>query len=199
MPAKWAYAFNFRRADFSAMKWDGLSASITQRKPSPLARHADAPLSSRPMIGLLQRVTHAEVRVDEPARRRDRAGLAGTGRRRARRRGGAGRPAAGTAADLRVFPDAEGRMNRSLQDIGGGCCWFRNSRWPRIRARARGPASARRADPTKGDGCSTTWCERARERTRVVQTGEFGADMQVSLTNDGPVTFWLQCRRRCRS
>ena len=52
--------------------------------------------------------------------------------------------------------------------------------------------SRRPPRPKKGGVCSIISCAQARASMRMVETGQFGADMQVSLTNDGPVTFWLQ-------
>ena len=93
----------------------------------------------------------------------------------------------------RVFPDDEGRMNRSLQDIGGRAAAGVAIHARRGHAQGHAPGlqpGCRAAGRAKD--CSTISCSRARERHRVVETGEFGAHMQVTLTNDGPVTFWLQ-------
>ncbi len=72
------------------------------------------------------------------------------------------------------------------------CCWSRSSRWPPIRrtACARASRPPRRRD--EGRRLFDYFVGQARTKHPVVETGEFGADMQVSLVNDGPVTFWLQ-------
>ena len=90
----------------------------------------------------------------------------------------------------RVFPDEEGRMNLSVADINGGLLLV--------------PQFTLTADTKKGMRASFTSAAepgkrlfeylagKARERQADVQCGIFGADMQVNLTNDGPVTFWLR-------
>jgi len=92
----------------------------------------------------------------------------------------------------RIFPDGEGRMNRSLQESGGGLLLV--------------PQFTLAADTHKGTraGFSTAAApeiarelfgyllERASSAHSPVASGEFGADMQVELVNDGPVTFWLE-------
>ena len=92
----------------------------------------------------------------------------------------------------RIFPDAEGRMNRSLVDIGGGLLvvpQFTLAADTRSGTRA-GFSTA--ATPEEGRRLLERFVQICRERHAEVATGRFGADMQVSLVNDGPVTFWLQ-------
>lgn len=144
------------------------------------------------MIGLLQRVSHAEVRVDD--RRVGSIGrgllvLVGVER-------GDGESQADRLLErlltYRVFPDAEGRMNRSLQDIGGGLLLVSQFTLAADTRKGTRPGFSPAAEPTHGKKMFDYLVQRARERHGDVQTGEFGAHMQVALTNDGPVTFWLQ-------
>ncbi len=93
----------------------------------------------------------------------------------------------------RIFPDAQGRMNVSLQ--GGrtaGCCWYPSSRSRLTLA----PACARASPPPphrmRASACSTTWLSAPARRSAPCRPATFGAHMQVSLVNDGPVTFWLE-------
>jgi D-aminoacyl-tRNA deacylase len=91
----------------------------------------------------------------------------------------------------RVFPDAEGRMNRSLKDVGGGLLLvsqFTLAADTRSGTRA-GFTTA--AAPERARALFEHLVERARAAHTPVATGEFGAHMLVSLVNDGPVTFWL--------
>ena len=91
----------------------------------------------------------------------------------------------------RVFPDAEGRMNRSLKDVGGGLLLvsqFTLAADTRSGTRA-GFTTA--AAPEQARALFEHLVERARAAHAPVATGEFGAHMLVSLVNDGPVTFWL--------
>ena len=92
----------------------------------------------------------------------------------------------------RVFPDAQGRMNRSLQDTGGGLLLVSQFTLALSRDKGTRPGFSPAAEPQEGKRLFEYLLARARERHRVVETGEFGAHMQVTLTNDGPVTFWLQ-------
>ena len=92
----------------------------------------------------------------------------------------------------RIFPDGEGRMNRSLADIGGGLLLvpqFTLAADTRSGMRA-GFSSA--AAPEEGRRLYERFVQICRGKHAEVATGRFGADMQVSLVNDGPVTFWLQ-------
>ena len=144
------------------------------------------------MIALIQRVAEARVRVGgETAGSIGRGVLALVGVER----GDGEREAARLAERVlgyRIFADAEGRMNRSLADIGGGLLvvpQFTLAADTRSGTRA-GFSSA--AAPEEGRRLYERFVQICRERHAEVATGRFGADMQVSLVNDGPVTFWLQ-------
>jgi D-tyrosyl-tRNA(Tyr) deacylase len=92
----------------------------------------------------------------------------------------------------RVFADAEGRMNLSLRDIGGGLLLvpqFTLAADTRKGARASFSSAA---PPEQGERLFNYLLERAEAEFSPVAHGVFGADMQVALTNDGPVTFWLE-------
>jgi D-tyrosyl-tRNA(Tyr) deacylase len=94
----------------------------------------------------------------------------------------------------RVFPDASGRMNLSLQDIGGGLLLVPQFTLAADTRKGMRPSFSGAADPARGTQLFEQMVTSARERHPDVATGRFGADMQVSLVNDGPVTFWLQAR-----
>ena len=92
----------------------------------------------------------------------------------------------------RVFADAEGRMNLSLRDIGGGLLLvpqFTLAADTRKGARASFSSAA---PPEQGERLFNYLLERAEAEFSPVAHGVFGADMQVALTNNGPVTFWLE-------
>jgi D-tyrosyl-tRNA(Tyr) deacylase len=94
----------------------------------------------------------------------------------------------------RIFPDAGGKMNRSLAEVGGGLLavpQFTLAADTRSGAR---PGFSSAAPPQEGERLYLRFVALARERHSPVETGSFGSDMQVSLVNDGPVTFWLQVR-----
>ena len=96
--------------------------------------------------------------------------------------------------DYRVFADADGKMNLSLRDIGGELLLVPQFTLAADTGKGLRPGFSRAASPEKGRGLFEYLCGRARVKYPRVATGVFGADMQVSLTNDGPVTFWLQVR-----
>ena len=91
----------------------------------------------------------------------------------------------------RVFEDETGRMNRSLIDIGGGLLVVSQFTLAADTTKGTRPGFSPAAAPEEGRRLFDYFLEAARNRFPGVQTGEFGAHMQVSLTNDGPVTFWL--------
>lgn len=143
------------------------------------------------MIGLLQRVSHAIVRVETRTVGSIQAGLLVLV---AVERGDAQQQADRLLERLltyRVFPDDEGRMNRSLQDTGGGLLLVPQFTLAADTRKGTRPGFSPAAEPQESKRLFEYLVRRARERHGVVETGEFGAHMQVSLTNDGPVTFWL--------
>ncbi len=144
------------------------------------------------MIALIQRVTHAEVRIaGRVAGAIDRGILALVGVKRGDDVQAAERLLE-RVLSYRIFPDAEGRMNLSLRDIGGGLLLvsqFTLAADTRTGTRA-GFSTA--AAPDEARQLFELLVAKAYAVHCPVATGEFGADMQVSLVNDGPVTFWLE-------
>jgi D-tyrosyl-tRNA(Tyr) deacylase len=95
----------------------------------------------------------------------------------------------------RIFPDDEGKMNRSLIDIQGELlCVSQFTLAADTRSGTR-PGFSTAAAPEEGRRLFDLFVEKSKEKVKV-QTGQFGASMQVSLVNDGPVTFWLQASAR---
>ncbi len=92
----------------------------------------------------------------------------------------------------RVFPDEQGKMNRSLADTGGGLLLVPQFTLVADTRKGTRPSFSSAAAPEHGAKLFGYLLEIARERHPLVASGVFGADMQVSLVNDGPVTFWLQ-------
>jgi D-tyrosyl-tRNA(Tyr) deacylase len=92
----------------------------------------------------------------------------------------------------RVFPDKDGRMNRSLLDEGGGLLLVPQFTLAADTRKGTRASFTRAAAPEKGDAYFRQLVATCRERLGNVETGRFGADMQVALVNDGPVTFWLE-------
>ena len=144
------------------------------------------------MIGLLQRVSAAQVVVVEEIVGEIDAGLLvliGV------ERGDSEAQAARLLERLlnyRVFADAEGRMNQSLRDVGGGLLLVPQFTLAADTRKGTRASFTRAAPPEEGRRLFDLLLETARARHSPVETGLFGADMQVSLVNDGPVTFWLE-------
>ena len=146
------------------------------------------------MIALIQRVSHAEVRVESRV-----VGAIGPG---ILALVGVERDDDTQTADrmlervltYRIFADAEGRMNLSLRDTGGGLLLVPQFTLAADTQKGTRAGFSTAAAPEKARGLFDYFVERARAVQSPVATGEFGAHMQVSLTNDGPVTFWLEAR-----
>lgn len=144
------------------------------------------------MIALLQRVSVARVDVaGRTVAAIDRGLLVLLGVE-------AGDTAAGGARLLervlayRVFPDSAGRMNLSLQDIGGGLLLVPQFTLAADTRHGNRPGFSTAAPPERARELFEDVLGRARSAHPRVEAGQFGADMQVSLTNDGPVTFSLR-------
>lgn len=144
------------------------------------------------MIGLLQRVSAARVEVDSEIVGAIGAGLLVLV--------GVERGDSEAQADrllerllgYRVFADADGKMNRSVRDIGGGLLLVPQFTLAADTRKGTRPSFTPAASPADGERLFNYLVEQARQHPTPVATGRFGADMQVSLTNDGPVTFWLR-------
>ncbi|MBZ2208934.1 D-aminoacyl-tRNA deacylase [Massilia soli] len=144
------------------------------------------------MIGLLQRVTQASVAVGG-----QQVGAIGPGLMVlvCAEKGDTEREADALLAKLlgyRVFSDDAGKMNRSVQDVAGGLLLVPQFTLAADTKSGTRPSFTPAASPEDGRRLFNHFVAAARARHAVVETGQFGADMQVSLTNDGPVTFWLQ-------
>lgn len=144
------------------------------------------------MIALIQRVTEARVEVEGRALGAIGRGILaligverGDGEAQAER-------LVERVLGYRIFPDAQGKMNLSLLDIGGELLAV-----PQFTLAANTDSGMRAgfsaaASPEEGMQLFDLFVKFSRTRIPEIKTGRFGADMKVSLVNDGPVTFWLQ-------
>ena len=144
------------------------------------------------MIGLLQRVREASVRVDGAL-----IGDIGPGLLvlLGIQRGDSEAEAERLVERLltyRVFDDADGRMNRSLLDTGGSLLLVSQFTLAAETRKGTRPGFSTAAAPAEGERLYEHVVALARQRVGRVATGRFGANMQVALVNDGPVTFWLE-------
>ena len=144
------------------------------------------------MIALLQRVSHASVVVDGQLIVAIDAGLLVL---LCAEKGDSEREADLLLAKLlgyRVFADAAGKMNLSIADVAGGLLLVPQFTLAADTKSGTRPSFTPAAAPADGKRLFDYFVTQARSRQGKVETGQFGADMKVSLTNDGPVTFWLQ-------
>lgn len=93
---------------------------------------------------------------------------------------------------LRIFSDEAGKMNRSVQDVGGGLLLVSQFTLAADTAGGNRPSFTQAAAPGEGRRLYDYFVDRARAAHPVVQTGRFAADMKVQLVNDGPVTIPLR-------
>jgi D-aminoacyl-tRNA deacylase len=148
------------------------------------------------MIGLLQRVLAAQVEVDGAIVGRIDHGLLVL----------VGVEREDTAADAdrllerllgyRVFADSDDRMNLSVRDVGGGLLLVPQFTLPADTRKGTRPSFTPAAPPDLGRQLFEHLLGSAHAAHSPVAAGVFAAHMRVSLTNDGPVTFWLQTRGR---
>jgi D-tyrosyl-tRNA(Tyr) deacylase len=141
---------------------------------------------------LVQRVSEARVRVGDEV-----VGEIGPGLLAlvcAMRGDDAGRAAAlaGKIARLRIFRDAAGRMNRSLLDTGGAALVVSQFTLAADTVRGNRPGFSAAADPAEGAVLVEATAAALEALGVPVARGRFGADMEVALVNDGPVTIWLE-------
>ncbi|TQV74720.1 D-tyrosyl-tRNA(Tyr) deacylase [Aliikangiella marina] len=91
----------------------------------------------------------------------------------------------------RIFADDQDKMNLSVTDVGGGLLLVPQFTLAADTRKGKRPSFSTAAPPQAGQALFSYFVERAKHQYPHVATGEFGADMKVSLCNDGPVTFWL--------
>ena len=146
------------------------------------------------MIALIQRVSEARVLVDGATVGAIGAGVLaligvekGDGESEARR-------LLERVLGYRIFPDGEGKMNRSLADVAGGLLLVPQFTLAADTQKGTRPSFSSAAAPAEGEASFDYLAGLARASHADVATGRFGADMKVHLVNDGPVTFWLQVK-----
>lgn len=147
------------------------------------------------MRAVVQRVSEARVTVGGALRARIGPGLlvlVGAGE------GDTGADAeyvARKVAELRIFEDEEGKMNRSVEELGGAVLVVSQFTLYGDCRKGRRPSFSRALEPEAAERLVGEICRRLRERGLTVETGEFGALMDVALVNRGPVTILLDSRK----
>lgn len=151
------------------------------------------------MIALIQRVSHAKVVVDGTTIGAIDAGLLVL---LCAERGDTEKQADTLLNKLlgyRVFADDADKMNRSVTDTKGGLLIVPQFTLAADTNSGTRPSFTPAAAPEIGRQLFDYFVKNAKAKHAQVETGQFGADMQVSLTNDGPVTFWLQVKPEAKS
>jgi D-aminoacyl-tRNA deacylase len=144
------------------------------------------------MIALIQRVSEAEVRINGQSVAAIRRGMLALIGVRAHDDEAAALRLLERLLAYRIFPDAEGRMNLALGEVGGGLLLVPQFTLAADTKKGTRAGFSTAAPPEQARRLYTFLVERARSAYPTVSSGVFGADMQVSLINDGPVTFWLE-------
>jgi D-tyrosyl-tRNA(Tyr) deacylase len=159
---------------------------------APHIRALSSHLQARTVIGLLQRVTRADVNVAGECIGAIEAGLlvlVGVEQSDSEREGGR---LVERLLGYRVFADAAGKMNLSVRDTGGGLLLVPQFTLAADTNKGMRPSFSSAATPEEGQRLFEYVLRHARTQHHPVAAGKFGADMKVTLTNDGPVTFWLR-------
>ena len=144
------------------------------------------------MIGLIQRVSEASVKVEGNIVGQIGRGLLVLAGVEKNNDEATAKRLLERILTYRVFPDADGKMNLSLADIGGGLLLVPQFTLAADTHKGTRPSFSSAAPPEQGKALFEHFVSEARKSHPEVATGVFGADMQVGLINDGPVTFWLQ-------
>ena len=147
------------------------------------------------MIALLQRVTQASVSVDEKIIGEIEQGLLVLV--------GVEKGDAEAQSDrllerllnYRVFADALDKMNLSVQDIKGGVLLVPQFTLAADTQKGCRPSFSSAAPAEEGERLFDEFVSQAKNKYQQIKSGQFGADMKISLLNDGPVTFWLQVKK----
>ena len=176
----------------AAVRYTPSPRSAIQGQSPCIAQGRPAPGGSRRVLALLQRVTNARVEVAGEAVGQIGPGLLvlvgvqpADGPQQATRM-------AERLLGYRVFDDADGRMNLSLADTGGGLLLVPQFTLAADTDRGRRPSFTSAAEPKHAQAVFDELVAVAQRQHTFVASGRFGAHMQVSLTNDGPVTFLLR-------
>ncbi len=144
------------------------------------------------MIALIQRVTQASVSINERETARIQTGLLALIGVEKSDTADSPEKLAERLLTYRVFPDAQGKMNQDIQMAGGQLLLVPQFTLAADTRKGRRPGFSTAASPAIASDYFDQLVLRVSSCGLSVEQGTFGADMQVALVNDGPVTFWLQ-------
>lgn len=147
------------------------------------------------MIALIQRVREARVVVDEICVGEIGAGILALVGVQKRDDAAQADRLLQRILGYRIFADNDDKMNLSLNNTGGGLLLVPQFTLAADTDKGMRPSFSSAAEPEKGRALFEYLGQQAKEKYAQVAFGQFGADMQVTLTNDGPVTFWLETKK----
>ncbi len=158
---------------------------------APFVPYLPLPASNN-VIALLQRVGHAYVSVNDTKLAEIGVGLMVLSCVEPADTSASAKRMAERICGYRIFGDANGKMNRNVQDHGGSVLLIPQFTLAADTSKGMRPSFTRAAPPELGKSLFDELATHINDIGVPLGLGQFGADMQVSLTNDGPVTFWLQ-------
>jgi D-aminoacyl-tRNA deacylase len=144
------------------------------------------------VIALLQRVSEARVEVDSAVVGEIGAGLLVLFCAEPQDTEALAEKMLGKILKLRIFGDEQGKMNRSVQDVGGGLLLVSQFTLAADTRSGNRPGFTGAANPALGEALFNQFVAKARAQHPIVQTGRFATEMQVHLVNDGPITIPLR-------
>ena len=144
------------------------------------------------MIGLIQRVSHAQVDINKSCIAEIKQGILSLVAIQKNDTPSHAEKLLNRILSYRIFPDKDGKINMSLQDIHGGLLIVPQFTLAADTRKGTRPSFSSAASPEHGEELFDHMIKYATRVYAHVSEGKFGADMKVSLTNDGPVTFWLE-------
>jgi len=144
------------------------------------------------LIALLQRVTQASVTIDGAVTASINVGLCVLVGVQPHDNEQNSQKLVDKLLGYRVFPDEQGRMNLNVIQANAQVLLVPQFTLAADTTQGRRPGFSTAAKPDLAERLFLDFCERAGTQISNIQTGTFGADMQVALVNDGPVTFWLE-------
>ena len=147
------------------------------------------------MRAVVQRVSHAQVIVEQELTGKIDVGLCvlvGVGKDDTEAKAAA---LADKIANLRIFEDEAGKMNKSLLDVGGALLAVSQFTLFGDTSRGRRPSFVEAMEPMRAEQLFEAFCAACRKQGVTVATGRFRTHMSVSLVNEGPVTLWLDTEK----
>jgi len=148
------------------------------------------------MIALLQRVSEASVSIDETVVGQIGIGLCVLIGVQPNDDEQSAQKLVDKLLGYRVFPDEQGRMNLDIKQANAQLLLVPQFTLAADTSQGRRPGFSTAAKPELAEALFSVFCTKASKQLENVQTGRFGADMKVALINDGPVTIWIDSKRK---